>query len=102
LGKLQGTKLCPVLIVGAEILLLSLEDIISSPVISVLQLGSECLDSFEWKVIGIDKKQAPLMHRGERSYSAGILSNLAEAYYGLEPWNLFSHKGGRSIPRRLH
>jgi hypothetical protein len=32
------------------------------------------------------------MHRGENevgshSYSGGVLSSLAEAYYGLEPWN---------------
>jgi hypothetical protein len=78
-------------------IIIPLEDIISSPVISVLKLGSMCLDSFEWKVIGntpvnILKKQVPLLHRGEvvvgaRSYSAGVLSDLAEAYYGLQPWN---------------
>jgi hypothetical protein len=50
--------------------------------------GSECLDSFEWKIIG----DAPDVHRGEsmvgaRYFSAGILTDLAEAYYALRPWN---------------
>lgn len=65
--------------------------------ISVLNIGSHELDGFTWKVIGnapvnIKKSQVPKMHRGEHgvgshSYSGGVLSVLAEAYYGLEPWN---------------
>ncbi|SEB51022.1 Imm26 family immunity protein [Paenibacillus sp. GP183] len=72
----------------------SIDNIVSSPVISVLNLGSVCLNSFDWKIIGnsqvkIDKKQVAQMHHedGSQSYSAGILTSLAEAYYGLEPWN---------------
>lgn len=74
-----------------------IEKIVTSPVISVLSIVSEKLDSFDWTVVGnavvnIEKSQVPKIHRGElevgsQSYSAGVLSDLAEAYYGLEPWN---------------
>ncbi|WP_236708134.1 Imm26 family immunity protein [Brevibacillus choshinensis] len=76
---------------------LPIEKVISSPVISVLNVGSECLDSFIWKIIGdapvkITKLDVPDVHRGEsmvgaRSFSTGILTDLAEAYYALRPWN---------------
>ncbi len=44
--------------------------IISSTVISVLNIGSHELDGFTWKVVGnapvnIKKSQVPKMHRGE-------------------------------------
>lgn len=73
-----------------------IKKIVTSPVISVLSLGSEKLDNFNWTVIGnavvnIEKTQVPKMHRGgdegTQSYSAGVLSDLAKVYYGLEPWN---------------
>lgn len=75
----------------------SIDKIVASPIISVINATSIELDCFEWTVIGntavhIEKTQVPKMHRGENevgslSYSGAALSNLAEAYYGLEPWN---------------
>lgn len=86
----------------------SIDNIVSSAVISVLNIGTECLNSFEWKIIGkspvnIDKKQVAQMHRGDlevgsNSYSAGILTSLAEAYYGLEPWNAMDDRDELLMP----
>ncbi|QFT87394.1 hypothetical protein FIU87_01905 [Bacillus sp. THAF10] len=76
---------------------LPIETITSSPVFSVLNITAKFLDCFEWKVIGnvpveITKDDVPKEHRGEStvgslSFSSAILSELAEVYYGLKPWN---------------
>lgn len=82
----------------------SIDNIVSSPVISVLNIGTECLNSFEWRIIGnspvnIDKKQVAQMQEvGSHSYSAGILTSLAEAYYGLEPWNAMDDRDELLMP----
>ncbi|QFT90767.1 hypothetical protein FIU87_19155 [Bacillus sp. THAF10] len=76
---------------------LPIETITSSPVISVLNITANCIDSFKWKVIGntpveITKNDVPKKHQGESiigslSFSSAILSELAEVYYGLKPLN---------------
>ncbi|NRF96136.1 hypothetical protein HQN89_35665 [Paenibacillus frigoriresistens] len=70
-----------------DIEILPIEKIMTSYVISVLQLGPENLNSFDWRIVGnapvnIDKEQVPRMHRevgvGTHSYSAEHFSYLAK------------------------
>lgn len=80
----------------------SLDMVMAARCISVLQIGSHCLKSFEWLVIGnapvhINKEQVPKVHRGEcvvgaESYSPGILKDLAESFYGVAQWQGFFNR----------
>lgn len=66
-------------------------------VITILHVGPELLDKGIWTVLGshsisIDPDSGPGGRRGQvgcRSFDARILVQLAEAYYGLIPWNAF-------------
>ncbi|MGG0176464.1 hypothetical protein [Gottfriedia acidiceleris] len=66
--------------------------------ISVLSVTSCSLDDYSWKVVGnidvmIDKSEVDRKHIGESeigsiSHSSGVLDDLAEAYFGIQPWNV--------------
>lgn len=76
---------------------LSVNEIRKTRVISILHLGSDLLDKGRWKVIGTAKPVAnpdssSLGKRfavGTSSFGGGrALQDLAEAYFGLAPWNV--------------
>lgn len=66
--------------------------------ISVLSVTSCSLNDFSWKVIGnkdvmIDKSEVDRKHIGESeigsiSHTSGVLDDLVEAYFGIQPWNV--------------
>ncbi|MEH7349357.1 hypothetical protein [Gottfriedia acidiceleris] len=66
--------------------------------ISVLSVTSCSLDNYSWKVIGnknvlIDKSEVDRRHIGESeigsiSHTSDVLDDLAEAYFGIQPWNV--------------
>ncbi|MEH7514977.1 hypothetical protein V7146_19860 [Gottfriedia acidiceleris] len=66
--------------------------------ISVLSVTSCSLDNYSWKVIGnknvlIDKNEVDRRHIGESeigsiSHTSDVLDDLAEAYFGIQPWNV--------------
>jgi hypothetical protein len=66
--------------------------------ISVLSVTSCSLDDYSWKVIGnkdvmIEKSEVDWKHRGGSeigsiSHTSGVLDELAEAYFGIQPWNV--------------
>src|SRR6267143_75100 len=75
---------------------LSVNEIRKTRGISILHLGSDLLDKGRWKVIGAARPVAnpdssSLGKRfavGTRSFGGGMaLQDLAEAYFGLAPWN---------------
>ena len=77
--------------------ILSVEDVRKTRVISILHLGPDLLDKGVWKVMGpgkpiADPDSSPLGKRGAvgtRSFGSGTaLQQLAEAYFGLAPWNV--------------
>jgi hypothetical protein len=74
-----------------------IKEIAKTRVISILHLGSDLLDKGLWKVVGggkpiADPDSSPLGKRfavGEISFGGGeALQDLAEAYFGLAPWNV--------------
>jgi hypothetical protein len=76
---------------------LSVEEVRKARVISILHLGPDLLDKGLWKVIGqgrpvTDPDSASLGKRGSvgtTSFGGGTaLQKLAEAYFGLAPWNV--------------
>jgi hypothetical protein len=96
LGKEYTTPTCA-LFEAKSRGILSVEDIRKSRVISILHLGSDLLDKGLWKVIGPGKLVAhpdssSLGKRGSvgtTSFGGGMaLQELAEAYFGLAPWNV--------------
>lgn len=60
-------------------------------------MTSNSLDDYSWKVIGnrdvlIDKYEVDRKHMGEGAigsieYTNGVIVDLAEAYFGIQPWN---------------
>jgi hypothetical protein len=76
---------------------LSIQEIGKARVISILHLGSNLLDKGLWKVVGggkpmADPNSSQLGKRfavGSISFGGGeALQSLAEAYFGLAPWNV--------------
>ncbi|OQR56483.1 Imm26 family immunity protein [Bacillus sp. CDB3] len=77
----------------------TVEEVSNHSFISVLTVLSSSLDKGDWKVIGnadvrINVEKVLRQHRGldvtgSMSYSDGTLLELANAYYGLFPWNVF-------------
>jgi hypothetical protein len=80
----------------------SLVEIINTPFITVLSLTPNLLDNHRWKVLGnmdvrIQKKDVPKKFNGSSSigatdFTSGILEDLANAYYGVTPWNVFAEE----------
>ncbi|WP_162800325.1 Imm26 family immunity protein [Oceanobacillus zhaokaii] len=78
----------------------TLEEIINNPFISILSLTSNSLDNHSWKVIAsmnvrIHKEDVPEEFNGTpsigaRSFTSGILEDLANAFYGVSPWNVLA------------
>lgn len=78
----------------------SLDEIINNPFISVLSLTPNSLDNHRWKVIGtmqvkiqmedVPKKFNGTSCTGAMSFTDGILEDLANAFYGVTPWNVFA------------
>lgn len=78
----------------------TLEDIISNSFISVLSLTPQSLDNHSWKIIGnkdvkIQKEDVPqefsgTSNIGSRDFSSGIFEKLANAFFGVTPWNVFA------------
>jgi hypothetical protein len=76
----------------------TLEEIISNPFTSILSLTPNSLDNHSWKVLGnmnvrVQKEDVPEKFNGTpcigaRSFTSGILEDLANAYYGIIPWNV--------------
>lgn len=96
LGKQYTAPTCGLLEVKSREML-PIENIQRARVISILHLGSDLLDKGRWKVIGTGKSMADpdsssLGKRGSvgtRSFGGGLaLEHLAEAYFGLAPWNV--------------
>lgn len=79
-----------------------LEEIISSPSISILSLTPTSLDNHSWKVLGnmnvrLQKEDVPAIFNGTpgvgaTSFTSGILEDLANAFYGVTPWNVFAEE----------
>ncbi|MEI4828792.1 Imm26 family immunity protein [Bacillus sp. FJAT-53711] len=98
LWKPFGSPVCGLFDLNTETIP-TVEKVSNHSFISVLTLLSSSLDKGDWKVIGnadvrIDVEKVPWQHRGldvtgSMSYSDGILLELANAYYGLFPWNVF-------------
>ncbi|MCR8848377.1 immunity 26/phosphotriesterase HocA family protein [Rossellomorea sp. SC111] len=80
----------------------SLVEIMSYPFISILSLTPNSLDNHRWKVLGntnvrIQKEDVPKEFNGTdcigaRSFSSGTLEDLANAVYGVKPWNVFAEE----------
>ena len=71
----------------------------TNQVLTILHLGSNCLDKGTWRVVGNAQLCAApdsgpggkLGEVGSISFGGGgTLSDLAEAYYGLVPWNVYN------------
>ncbi|MFD0051097.1 Imm26 family immunity protein [Actinomycetes bacterium NPDC127524] len=77
---------------------ITLEEIINYPFISVLSLTPSSLDSHRWKVLGnmqvkiqmedVPRKLNGTPCTGAMSFTDGILEDLANAFYGVTPWNV--------------
>ena len=76
-----------------------MEAALRSRVLSILHLGSDCLDKGTWRVVGkAPPRAAPdsgpggkMFEVGSTSYgSGGVLQDLAEACFGLSPWNAYA------------
>ncbi len=74
----------------------AIPDVLKSRVVSILHIGSDMLDKGVWKVIGnhppvakaADSQHGPPNQVGATSFGGGwIVENLANAYFGLVPWN---------------
>jgi hypothetical protein len=96
LGKQYTAPTCALFEVKSREMLPT-EKIQKARVISILHLGSDRLDKGRWKVIGsgklaADPDSSSLGKRGSigtRSFGGGsALEQLAEAYFGLAPWNV--------------
>ncbi|MGG3572860.1 Imm26 family immunity protein [Bacillus gobiensis] len=80
----------------------TLEEIISNPFISILSLTPTSLDNHSWKVLGnmnvrVQKKDVSEKFNGSScigsmSFTSGILEDLANAFYGVTPWNVFAEE----------
>lgn len=76
----------------------TLEEIISNPFISILSLTPNSLDNHSWKVLGnmnvrVQKKDVPKKFNGTATdFTSGILEELANAFYGVTPWNVFAEE----------
>jgi hypothetical protein len=78
------------------------EEIIRSSFISILSLTPTSLDNHSWKVLDnmsvrIQKEEVPEKFNGTpcigaRSFTSGILEELANAFYGVKPWNVFAEE----------
>ncbi|MGG2091473.1 Imm26 family immunity protein [Bacillus sp. S13(2024)] len=98
LWKPFGSPVCGLFDLNTETIP-TVAKISNHPFISVLTLLPSSLDKGDWKVIGnadvrIDIEKVPWQHRGlgdvgSMSCNDGILLKLANAYYGLFPWNVF-------------
>ncbi|OIK10670.1 Imm26 family immunity protein [Bacillus sp. MUM 13] len=76
----------------------TLEEIMNYPFISVLSLTPSSLDNHRWKVLGnmqvkIQMEDVPRKFNGTpcagaMSFTDGILEDLANAFYGVTPWNV--------------
>ncbi|WP_066073431.1 Imm26 family immunity protein [Neobacillus soli] len=74
----------------------TLEEIIDNPFISILTLTTTSIDNHSWKVIGnmnveIQKDEVPKSIDNE-SFSSGLLQDLANAFYGITPWNIYAEE----------
>lgn len=77
----------------------ALNEIVNSPFISVLTITPRALDIHKWEVLGnmdvlIEVSDVPgkfngSMGIGSKSFTDGIFSKLANAYFGTIPWNIF-------------
>jgi Immunity protein 26 len=70
----------------------TLEEIIRNPFISILSLTPNSLDNHSWKVFGsmdvsVQKKDVPRKFK-TTDFTSGILEELANAFYGVTPWNV--------------
>ena len=76
----------------------TLEEIVSNPFISILSLTPNSLDNHSWKVLGnmnvrVQKKDVPKKFIGiTTDFTSGILEELANAFYGVTPWNVFAEE----------
>jgi len=80
----------------------TLEEIISFPFISILSLTPNSLDNHRWKVLGnmnvsVQKKDVPKKFNGTDcigavSFTSGTLEDLANAFYGVIPWNVYAEE----------
>ncbi|WP_137791957.1 Imm26 family immunity protein [Bacillus sp. E(2018)] len=76
------------------------EKIINNSLISILSLTPNLLDNHRWKVLGnmnvrIQLEDVPGEFNGTdcigaMSFTSGILEDLANAFYGVTPWNAFA------------
>lgn len=77
----------------------ALNKIINSNFISVLTLTPRASDNHKWEVLGnmdvilkmsdVPEKFNGSMGVGSKSFTDGIFSKLANAYFGVVPWNIF-------------
>ncbi|WP_368906946.1 Imm26 family immunity protein [Bacillus wiedmannii] len=98
LRKSYGSPVCGLFNLNTETIP-AVEKISNHPFISILTLLSSSLDKGDWKVVGnidirINIDEVPWQHSGlgvagSMSYSDGALLELANAYYGLIPWNVY-------------
>lgn len=80
----------------------TLDKIISNPFISILSITSISLDNHSWKVLGqmnvtVQKEDVPEKFNGTpcigaESFTSGIFEELANAFYGVTPWNVFAEE----------
>ncbi|MGG2134583.1 Imm26 family immunity protein [Bacillus sp. S2(2024)] len=68
--------------------ILSPEEIVNQRKITLLTIIPIHLDSHKWKIIGNEEVNCAIQPISSGSFSSGILNDLAEAYYGLRPWNV--------------
>ena len=81
----------------------TIEEIINNPFISVLSITPNSLDNHKWKVLGnmnvniqkddVSEKFNGTPCIGAKSFTSGILENLANAFYGFSPWNVLADMG---------
>lgn len=71
-------------------------EVLGSRVVSILHIGSDLLDKDVWKVLGnhppvaksAESQHGPRNQVGAKSFGGGgIVEDLANAYFGLVPWN---------------
>lgn len=71
-------------------------EVLGSRVVSILHIGSDLLDKGVWKVLGnhppvaksAESQHGPRNQVGAKSFGGGgIVEDLANAYFGLVPWN---------------
>lgn len=80
----------------------SLDEILNTPFISVLSLTPNLLDNHKWKVLGnmdvriqkknVSKKFNGSSNIGSTDFTSGVLEDLANAFYGVTPWNVFAEE----------